>query len=106
MVQVFSFQYSGNNVLINKRLLQFAPILHLNDLWPKHTSCLDDVVYSFCKAVLSKGDFASLLFKIVDPLLIKMVKSDVYTRTCTQLTFDLILGITGISRLGIHPYAS
>ena len=32
-----------------------------------------------------------------------MLKSDVYTRICTQLTFDLILGLWGISRLGIHP---
>ena len=44
-----------------------------------------------------QGDFASLLFKIVDTLSIKIAKSDVYTRTCTQLTFDLILGLRGIS---------
>ena len=30
-----------------------------------------------------------------------MVKSDVYTRICTQVTFDLILGLWDISRLGI-----
>ena len=36
----------------------------------------------------------------------KTLKSDVYTRICTQLTFDLILGLWGISRLGIHPYPS
>ena len=35
-----------------------------------------------------------------------MLKSDEYTRICTQLTFDLILGLWGISRLGIHPYPS
>ena len=35
-----------------------------------------------------------------------MLKSDVYTRIYTHLTFDLILGLWGISRLGIHPYPS
>ena len=35
--------------------------------------------------------------------MIKTLKSDVFTRICTQLTFDLILGLWGISRLGIHP---
>ena len=35
--------------------------------------------------------------------MIKTLKSDVYTRICTQLTFDLILGLLGISRLGTPP---
>ena len=45
---------------IDKILLQFSPILHLNDLWFKHTSCLDDAVCLYSMAVLSKRDFALL----------------------------------------------
>ena len=93
---------------IHKILLQISPILHLNDLWSKHTLCLDDAVCLYSMAVLSKRDFAFnlLLIIIMDSYLIKMLKSDVYTRICTWLTFDLILGLWGISRLGIHPYPS
>ena len=57
-------------------------------------------------AVLSKRDFALLLTIILDRQLIKTLQSDAYTRICTQLTFDLILGLLGISRLGIHPNPS
>ena len=51
---------------INKILLQFSPILHLNDLWSKHTSCLDDAVCLYSMAVLSKRDFELLLIIILD----------------------------------------
>ena len=91
---------------IKKILIQFSPILHLNDLWSKNTSCLDDAVCLYSMAVLSKRDFAFFWIIIWDSLLIKTLKSDIYTRICTQLTFDLILGLWGISRLGIHPYPS
>ena len=91
---------------INKILLQFSPILHLNDLWSKHTSCLDDAVCLYSMTVLSKRDLALFWIIILDSYLIKTLKSDVYTRICTKLTFDLILGFWGISRLGIHPYPS
>ena len=37
-------------------------------------------------------------------LIDKNGKSDLFTTICTQLTFDLILGLGGIFRLGIHPY--
>ena len=70
-------------VLINKILLQLRPILHLNDLLSKNTSCLYDAVIVI---------FARLLFINLDTYLMK-TESDVYTRICTQLTFDLILGL-------------
>ena len=45
---------------LKKILLQFSPILHLNDLCSKHTSCLDDAVCLYSMAVVSKRDFALL----------------------------------------------
>ena len=58
--------------------------------WKK--KCLDDAVCLYSMAVLSKRDFALLWIIILDSQLIKTLKSDVYTRICTQLTFDLNLG--------------
>ena len=88
MIKALSSQSWGNIswgnmacVLINKILLRLRPILHLNDLLSKNTSCLYDAVI-----------FARLLFINLDTYLMK-TESDVYTRICTQLTFDLILGL-------------
>ena len=109
-IKISSIKIEGNLKFkfcpYKKILLQFPLILRFNDLWSKHTSCIDDAVCLYSMAVVSKRDFALLWVKSLDSKLIKTLKSDVYTRICTQLTFDLILGLGGISRLGIHPYPS
>ena len=59
---------------IHKILLQFSPILYLNDLWSKHTSCLDNAVCLYSMAALSKTDFALLLIIILDSYFDKNAK--------------------------------
>ena len=66
---------------------------------------LDKALYFFMALIFCESDFYFLNRRKKCKVATYNIVS-VYTRICTQLTFDLILGLWGISRLGIHPYLS